>query len=148
MKTCFYSKGWKYVFVAKYVFSCFESGIKDPNAEKQAVSASLYKDAVEKWAILKHSLDALKKSQIVRYSIGGLRWCSVVVKFEIYNDGEYRCARGIGVDIFTQGKTLDELMGNVKEAFELHFDEVLSAGEDIDIVDIRVWSAIACQSYQ
>jgi hypothetical protein len=62
----------------------------------------------------------------------------VVVKFEIYNDGEYRCARGIGVDIFTQGKTLDELMGNVKEAFELHFDEVLSAGEDIDIVDIRV----------
>nr|MDO8080025.1 type II toxin-antitoxin system HicB family antitoxin [Candidatus Freyarchaeota archaeon] len=60
----------------------------------------------------------------------------MLVKFEVYNDGEYWCARGIGVDIFTQGKTLDELMGNVKEAVELHFDEVLSSGEDIQILSI------------
>lgn len=60
----------------------------------------------------------------------------MLVKFEVYNDGEYWCARGIGVDIFTQGKTLDELMGNVREAVELHFDEVLSAGEDIQILSI------------
>ena len=46
----------------------------------------------------------------------------LLVKFEIYNDGEYWCARGIGVDIFTQGKTLDELMENIKEAVEVHFD--------------------------
>jgi len=47
----------------------------------------------------------------------------MLVKFEIYNDGEYWCARGIGVDIFTQGKTLDELMVNIKEAVEVHYGE-------------------------
>jgi predicted RNase H-like HicB family nuclease len=47
----------------------------------------------------------------------------VLVKFEIYNDGEYWCARGIGFDIFTQGKTVDELMKNIREAVEVHYDE-------------------------
>ena len=60
----------------------------------------------------------------------------MLVKFEIYNDGEYWCARGIGVDIFTQGKTLDELMSNLKEAVEVHFDEVLKSGEEIEILSI------------
>ncbi|MEM2144156.1 MAG: hypothetical protein QW279_02255 [Candidatus Jordarchaeaceae archaeon] len=59
----------------------------------------------------------------------------MLVKFEVYNDGEYWFARGIGVDIFTQGKTLDELMRNVRKAVELHFD-VLSAGEHIQILSI------------
>ena len=40
----------------------------------------------------------------------------MLVKFEVYNDGEYWC---IGVDIFTHGKTLDELMDNIKEAVEV-----------------------------
>ena len=48
----------------------------------------------------------------------------MLVKFEIYNDGEYWCARGIGEDIFTQGKTLDELMENIKEAVEAHYGEL------------------------
>ena len=60
----------------------------------------------------------------------------MLVKFEIYNDGEYWCARGIGVDIFTQGKTLDELMVNIKEAVEVHFVELLEKGEDIRIFSI------------
>ncbi len=30
--------------------------------------------------------------------------------------------RGIGEDIFTQGKTLDELIDNIKEAVALHFE--------------------------
>jgi len=55
----------------------------------------------------------------------------MLVKFEIYNDGEYWCARGIGVDIFTQGKTLDELIENIKEAVEAHYGELLEKGEDI-----------------
>ena len=59
-----------------------------------------------------------------------------LVKFEIYNDGEWWCARGIGVDIFTQGKTLDELMRNMKEAVEFHFEEELSKGEGIKILSI------------
>ncbi|EDY34559.1 conserved hypothetical protein [Aciduliprofundum boonei T469] len=60
----------------------------------------------------------------------------LLVKFEIYNDGEYWCACGIGVDIFTQGKTLDELMENIKEAVEVHFDEALENGEDVKIISI------------
>jgi len=56
----------------------------------------------------------------------------MLVKFEIYNDGEYWCARGIGVDIFTQGKTLDELM----ETVEAHYGELLEKGEDIRILSI------------
>jgi predicted RNase H-like HicB family nuclease len=60
----------------------------------------------------------------------------VLVKFEIYNDGKYWCARGMGVDIFTQGKTLDELMVNIKEAVEVHYGELLEKGEDIKILSI------------
>jgi len=60
----------------------------------------------------------------------------MLVKFEIYNDGEYWCARGIGVDIFTQGKTLDELMENIKEAVEAHYGELLEKGENIRILSI------------
>ena len=59
----------------------------------------------------------------------------MLVKFEIYNDGEYWCARGIGEDIFTQGKTLDELMQNVGEAVLVHFDEEL-IDEGIKIISI------------
>ncbi|MDD5289227.1 MAG: hypothetical protein PHY28_08980 [Dehalococcoidales bacterium] len=47
----------------------------------------------------------------------------MLVKIETYFDGEFWCARGIGEDIFTQGKTLDELYQNIKEAVSLHFDE-------------------------
>jgi len=60
----------------------------------------------------------------------------VLVKFEIYNDGEHWCSRGIGIDIFTQGKTLDELMANIKEAVEVHFTEELEGGEEIRILAI------------
>ncbi|MGD0954676.1 MAG: type II toxin-antitoxin system HicB family antitoxin [Methanotrichaceae archaeon] len=60
----------------------------------------------------------------------------MLVKSDIYFDGEYWCARGIGVSIFTQGKTLDELMENIKEATSLHFEEVLLAGEELKILSI------------
>ncbi|MFA4877011.1 MAG: type II toxin-antitoxin system HicB family antitoxin [Methanoregula sp.] len=60
----------------------------------------------------------------------------MLVKFEIYSDGKFWCGRGIGVDIFTQGKSLDELMANIHEAVELHFDEELAKGENIRILSI------------
>jgi hypothetical protein len=60
----------------------------------------------------------------------------MLVKFEIYFYGEYWCARGIGASIFTQGKTLDELMENIKEATSLHFEEVLLSGEELKILSI------------
>jgi len=43
-----------------------------------------------------------------------------MIKAEIYHDGEYYCARCLDVDVFTQGKTLDQVVANLKEAIELH----------------------------
>jgi predicted RNase H-like HicB family nuclease len=60
----------------------------------------------------------------------------MIAKFEIYNDDEFWCARGIREDIFTQGKTLDELILNLKEAVELHFEEEIELGEEINIISI------------
>jgi len=66
----------------------------------------------------------------------------MLVKFEVYNDGEYWCARGIGVDVFTHGKTLDELMDNIKEAVEVHFEEInarsISRGLYVSSCQIRL----------
>jgi predicted RNase H-like HicB family nuclease len=47
----------------------------------------------------------------------------MLVKIEVYNDGDFWCARGIGEDIFTQGKTVDELYKNISEAVTLHFED-------------------------
>ena len=58
----------------------------------------------------------------------------MLVKFEVYNDGEYWCARGIGVDIFTHGKTLDELMDNIKEAVEVSIWNNIPKGKLIEMV--------------
>ncbi|HKM90906.1 MAG TPA: hypothetical protein VJX29_09830 [Candidatus Acidoferrales bacterium] len=42
---------------------------------------------------------------------------------EVYQDGEFWCARGIVEDIFTQGPTADELFESIKEAVALHFED-------------------------
>ncbi|HOL42266.1 type II toxin-antitoxin system HicB family antitoxin [Methanospirillum sp.] len=59
------------------------------------------------------------------------------IKFESYFDGNYWYARGIGVDIFTQGKSLDELMNNIQEAVELHYEDELERGESITILTLQ-----------
>ena len=46
----------------------------------------------------------------------------MLVRIEVYNDGESWCARRIGEDIFTQGQTVEELYANIKEAVALHFE--------------------------
>lgn len=58
----------------------------------------------------------------------------MLVKIEAYYDGKFWCGRGIGADFFTQGKTLDDLMKNVKEAASLHFEEALKTGEVLDLL--------------
>ena len=60
----------------------------------------------------------------------------MLVKFEVYYDGKYWCARGMGVDIFTQGKTLDELFDNIREAVEVHFEELIERGKELRILVI------------
>lgn len=47
----------------------------------------------------------------------------MLVKIDIYSDGEFWCARGIGEDVFTQGATLDELFQNIKEAVAVHYGD-------------------------
>ncbi len=46
-----------------------------------------------------------------------------MIKVEIYNDGEYYCARCLDLDVFTQGKNLEELIQNLKEAIQLHLED-------------------------
>jgi predicted RNase H-like HicB family nuclease len=47
-----------------------------------------------------------------------------MIKIEIYHDGEFYCARCIDdLDIFSQGKTLDEVVKNIKEAIILYFED-------------------------
>ena len=89
---------------------------------------------------------AMRHKLCLRSSLGNLEILSntnvnesgdkMLVKFEAYFDGESWCARGIGVSIFTQGKTLDELMENIKEASSLHFEDILEAGEELKILSI------------
>jgi len=57
----------------------------------------------------------------------------MLVKVEVYNDGDLWCARGIGEDIFTQAKTVDELYEYIREAVTLHFVDRVPA-TDIDIL--------------
>lgn len=60
----------------------------------------------------------------------------MLVKVEVYNDGEFWCARGIGEDVFTQAKTVDELYANIREAVNLHFEDRAPAA-DIDILGLQ-----------
>ena len=46
-----------------------------------------------------------------------------MIKADIYHDGNFYCGRCLDFDIFTQGKTLDELAKNLKEAIQLHFED-------------------------
>lgn len=45
-----------------------------------------------------------------------------IIQFHIYKGDKYYIAEGVDLPIVTQGKTLDELAGNVKEAIELHLE--------------------------
>jgi len=42
-----------------------------------------------------------------------------IIKAETYFDGEYYCARCLNIDVFTQGKSLDEALKNLREAVAL-----------------------------
>jgi len=58
----------------------------------------------------------------------------MLVKLEAYRDGEFWCARGIGVSVFTQGETFESLMENVQKAVALHFEENLEPGELLQVL--------------
>ena len=72
----------------------------------------------------------------------------MLVKVEVYHDGESWCARGIGEDVFTQGATVDALFENIREAVGLHFEGRVPASEvDILIVsELKLTHAPAASS--
>ena len=45
------------------------------------------------------------------------------VKAYVYFDGKHYCVRCSPVDVFTQGKTLDEAVKNAQEAVALHLED-------------------------
>ena len=51
-----------------------------------------------------------------------------IVKAEIYFDGAYYCARTLNIDVFTQGRTIDEAIENLKEAVSLHLEDGVDHG--------------------
>jgi len=75
--------------------------------------------------------------EVSKCGLNAIAWrereIEMLVKMEVYNDGDFWCARGIGQDIFTQARTVDELYANIKEAVALHFDASSSPAE-IDIL--------------
>ena len=46
-----------------------------------------------------------------------------MIKVEIYHDGDFYCAKCLDFDIFSQGKTLDEVVDNIKESIMLYFED-------------------------
>lgn len=46
-----------------------------------------------------------------------------IIQFHISKGKKYYVAEGVDIAIVTQGKTLDELAKNIKEAVELHFED-------------------------
>ncbi|MBI2297774.1 MAG: type II toxin-antitoxin system HicB family antitoxin [Armatimonadetes bacterium] len=67
----------------------------------------------------------------------------MLLKVEAYNDGEFWCARAIGEDIFTQGRTLDELAANLREAVELHYEDAPELPEVLLLSELKVARAAA-----
>lgn len=55
-----------------------------------------------------------------------------MIKIEIYHDGEFYCAKCFDFDIFSQGRTLDEVVENIKESVTLYFEDEPSELEGFD----------------
>lgn len=45
-----------------------------------------------------------------------------IIQFHIYKGDKYYVAQGVDLPVVTQGKTLDELAENIKEAVELQLE--------------------------
>ena len=59
----------------------------------------------------------------------------MLVQVDIFQDeNRHWCAEGVGHGIVTQGDNLDDLMDNIREACELHFEEEIAAGKTIDLL--------------
>ncbi|MFH1899838.1 MAG: type II toxin-antitoxin system HicB family antitoxin [Patescibacteria group bacterium] len=55
-----------------------------------------------------------------------------IIQFHIYKGDKYYIAQGIDLPVVTQGKTLDELTNNIKEAVDLQLE-----GENLADFDLE-----------
>lgn len=55
-----------------------------------------------------------------------------IIQFHIYKGDKYYIAQGVDLPVVTQGKTLDALVKNIKEAVELHLE-----GENLSDFDLE-----------
>ncbi len=67
----------------------------------------------------------------------------MLLKVEAYHDGEFWCARALGEDIFTQGKSLDELVTNLREAVEVHYGEDQALPQVLLLSEVQLGNAAA-----
>jgi predicted RNase H-like HicB family nuclease len=54
-----------------------------------------------------------------------------IIQFKIYTGENYYIGECVDLPIVTQGKTLDEVVANIKEALSLHLE-----GEDLSDLDL------------
>ncbi len=54
-----------------------------------------------------------------------------IIQFKIYKGENYYIGECVDLPIVTQGKTLDEVVSNIKEALSLHLE-----GEDLSDLDL------------
>lgn len=54
-----------------------------------------------------------------------------IIQFKIYKGESYNIGECVDLPIVTQGKTLDEVVANIKEALSLHLE-----GEDLSDLDL------------
>jgi len=68
-----------------------------------------------------------------------------MIKAEITFDGKYYNARTLDMDVFTQGKTLDEVTKNLQEAVSLHLeDEKQPQTSILTMMEIKPLPVKAC----
>jgi predicted RNase H-like HicB family nuclease len=62
---------------------------------------------------------------------------SQIIQFQITKGEEYYVAQGIGFPIVTQGKTLDELTDNIREAVAVHLE-----GENLSEIGLGSYPSV------
>jgi len=55
-----------------------------------------------------------------------------IIQFKIYKGEEYYIGESIDLPIITQGKTIDEVVANIKEALALHLEAENLSELDLD----------------
>ena len=61
-----------------------------------------------------------------------------IIQFHINKGDKYYVAEGVDFPVVTQGKTLDELAENIREAVELHLE-----GENLEAFDLAPRPAVS-----